>query len=370
MAEFTTTTTYAFKCPACECDRVIKVGQQNGQQRYQCKECNKKFRANGKAKGRRMDADLMGSAIRDFYTGKSYKQIAEGLKEEYDIPEPSKATIYEWVRDYTDEAMEQTADLKAQVGDEWVADEMAVKVGSWQFWNWNVMDKKTRYILASHLSRHRTEKAAVETLEKAKAAAGKEPNTITSDKLRSYGPAIKKVFPKTLYIKSQGITSSLNNNMSERLQGTYRSRIKTMRGLDSLEAGQRYLDGWTITYNHMRGHESLKNDTPGKRAKAKPPFEEWADVVKEGAVAPQLVSAEPRPAGTAQLKADAKPEPRKRESQQRSRTDSASRTPRPAKLPATARPTKASVKSKARTAKQHPYYKLRQKARRAHKGQR
>ena len=32
-----------------------------------------------------MDAEMMGSAIRDFYTGKSYKQIAEGLKEEYDL---------------------------------------------------------------------------------------------------------------------------------------------------------------------------------------------------------------------------------------------------------------------------------------------
>ena len=61
-----------------------------------------------------MDAEMMGSAIRDFYTGKSYKQIAEGLKEEYDIPEPSKATIYEWVRDYTDEAMEQTARLESR----------------------------------------------------------------------------------------------------------------------------------------------------------------------------------------------------------------------------------------------------------------
>ena len=77
-----------------------------------------------------MDAEMMGAAIRDFYTGKSYKQIAEGLKDEYDIPEPSKATIYEWVKDYTDEAKEQTADLKAEVGDEWAADEIAVKV--WQ----------------------------------------------------------------------------------------------------------------------------------------------------------------------------------------------------------------------------------------------
>ena len=72
-----------------------------------------------------MDAELMGSAIRDFYTCQSYKQIAEGLREEYDLEkEPSKATIYEWVRDYTDQAVAEMSDHKAKAGDHWVADEL------------------------------------------------------------------------------------------------------------------------------------------------------------------------------------------------------------------------------------------------------
>ena len=87
MAEFTKTTTYTVTCPNCEADHVIKVGVRNGQQRYRCKDCKKDFRANGKAKGKKMDAEMMGSAIRDYYTGKSYKQIAEGLQEEYDLPQ-------------------------------------------------------------------------------------------------------------------------------------------------------------------------------------------------------------------------------------------------------------------------------------------
>ena len=368
MAKFTESKTYEIHCPACDSARVVKDGFQKGTQRYECKDCRKKFRANGKAQGRRMDEELMGSAIRDFYAGRSYKQIAKDLKEEYDIPEPSKSTIYEWVKDYTDEAMEQTADMKAQVGDEWVSDEIAVKVGSWEYWNWNVLEKKMRYILASHLSRRRTEKAAIETLEKDKAAAGREPNTITSGRLRSYGPAIKKVFPKTLHIKSQGLTSSLNNNMSEQLQGTYRSRIKTMRGLDSLESGQRNLDGWTITCNHMRGLEALKNDTPGKRAKASPPFTEWADVAKGGAVSPQLVSEGTRLADTPQLKPDAKPEPRKKEPSRRSKAESVSRTPCPAKPPTKAKTARAQAMVKGRAARQHQAYKLRQRIRRSQKG--
>ena len=104
MAEFAETTTYTVNCPACESCHVVKIGKQAGQQRYRCRDCNKDFRA----EGRRMDADMVGSAIRDFYSGKSYKQIAEGLHDEYDLPnEPSKATIYEWVREYTDKATGQ-----------------------------------------------------------------------------------------------------------------------------------------------------------------------------------------------------------------------------------------------------------------------
>ena len=103
MVEFKETFTKTVNCPGCGHDRVVKIGFQRGQQRYRCKACKKDFRANGKAPGRQMDAEMMGSAIRDFYSGKCYKQIAEGLKDEYDIPEPSKATVYEWVRDYTDD---------------------------------------------------------------------------------------------------------------------------------------------------------------------------------------------------------------------------------------------------------------------------
>ena len=86
-------------------------------------------------------------------------------------------------------------------------------------------------------------------------------------------------FPDIKHIQSQGIRAEINNNRSERLQGTYRQRVKTLRGLDSLETGQRYLDGWTLTYNLFREHESLGFDTSGKRAKVNPPFAEWEDVV-------------------------------------------------------------------------------------------
>jgi transposase-like protein len=95
MTEFTETitTTKTVNCPACESARVIKAGVQSGEQRYLCRVCNTRFRAGSKALGRRMPADQVGAAIRMFYSGMSYKQIAESMEKMYDIPEPSKATI-------------------------------------------------------------------------------------------------------------------------------------------------------------------------------------------------------------------------------------------------------------------------------------
>ena len=54
----------------------------------------------------------------------SYKQIAENLEKTADMPEPSKATVYEWVRDYSYAAVDAMKDHPAHTNGHWVADEM------------------------------------------------------------------------------------------------------------------------------------------------------------------------------------------------------------------------------------------------------
>ena len=196
---------------------------------------------------------------------------------------------------------------KADVGDSWVADEMMVSVGGEKMWNWNVMDEKTRYILASRLSRERTAGAARKVMDKALAAAKTTPKTIKTDKLRSYSAALRD-HPDIQHVQSQGIRAELNNNLSERLQGTYRARVKTLRGLDSLESGQRYLDGWTLTYNLFREHESIGSRPPGAKAKVDAPFDEWADVVRvDAGEKPEAAAVVKVPKGTASPKVSLEP---------------------------------------------------------------
>lgn len=300
MAEFSTTTTRTINCPDCASDRVVKVGTQSGEQRYLCRACKKKFRASGKAEGRRMTPEQTGAAVRMFYAGMSYKQIAESVRDMWDIPEPSKRTIYEWVQEYTQVALKGMKEHKAHTGGHWVADEMQLKVGGEKYWNWNVMDESTRYLLASHLTKERNAAAARAVMRKAREAADSPPETIKTDRLRSYQSAVKEVFPDAKHIQSDGIRSKdNNNNLSERVQGTFRQRTKTMRGLDSKESGQRYLDGWVLNYNLFREHESLDYKTPGEVAEVNPPYTEWADVARGTAnpkVNPRL--SQPGPART------------------------------------------------------------------------
>ena len=281
MAEYTQKV--SLRCPACGNEHVIKKGKQSGKQRYQCKACSKKFNASGNTPGRRFPPEVTGAAVRMFYAGMSYKRIAEHIEDLYDVKEPSKATIYEWVRDYTREAVDEMADHPAHTSGHWVADEMVVWVGGEKYWNWNIMDSETRYVLASHLSKRRDTRAATAVMRKAKAASEEPPKSIKTDKWRAYDKAIAKVFPDAKHIKSEGLTAELNNNQSERLQGTFRQRTKTLRGLDTQASGQLYLDGWTLDYNLFRKHHSLRNRTPAQAARVDAPYSEWEDVVEHAA---------------------------------------------------------------------------------------
>ena len=152
MVALATTNTLELACPSCDSKGVNKVGMRDGYQRYQCKACKKKFHAKGTAPGKRFPTEQVGTAIQMFYSGMSYKQTAENVAKTYDIRAPSKRTISKWVKEYTQKALDHMQTHKAHVGVQWVVHRMPVEVGGKRYMNWDVMDSKTGYILASHLS--------------------------------------------------------------------------------------------------------------------------------------------------------------------------------------------------------------------------
>ena len=302
MAEYEARQILTIECPRKGCPapkRVIKDGFKNGQQRYECKACGNNFFAEGKALYKQFPADHIGAALDMYYSGMSYKQVAEHMEDNYDVPEPSKGSVHAWVKGYTRLALDYmrgkvgsdgtsaTATgkrIKADVGDEWVADEMVVRVGGRKMWNWNIMDKKTRYILAVRVSPTRNTEDAMVLFEQAKMNAAREPESITTDGLGSYVDAARAVFPKTKHIVSEGIYEPVNNNLSERLQGSFRQRTKTQRGLEMQRTANEYMRGWALDYNHFKDHEAHGGGSPAEAAGVaqQVPWEKWEDIARLG----------------------------------------------------------------------------------------
>ena len=82
------------------------------------------------------------------------------------------------------------------------------------------MDTDTQFLLAAHLSRERTARAAATALALARERAENAPREIKTDGLASYRDAVPRAFPThpVKHVVSKGIRTEINNNLSERLK--------------------------------------------------------------------------------------------------------------------------------------------------------
>lgn len=259
----------------------IKYGTHKGKQIYLHKPSGVRYTDNGATPGRRIPPERVGAALSMFYGGLSLREVKRTFGHVYDSS-PSTATIYEWIEDYTNLAKREMSTLTPNTGDTWVADEVVLKIGGHKYWNWNVMDADSRYLLAARVSPTRGTRDAEAVMRQAlKASGGKPPKYIITDKLASYNDGIEQVFGSdTEHVQSGGIRAKVNNNLSERLQGTIRQREKVMRGLKSQETGQMIMDGWMLHYNYFKPHESLKGKTPAEKAGIDAPLKDWEMVAR------------------------------------------------------------------------------------------
>ncbi len=259
---------------------IIKYGTYKGKQIYLNKDTGIRFTDNGALPGRKVGPEHVGAALAMFYSGLSLAQVRRQVGQIFDDPS-STGSIYEWVVDYTRLAKDALKGHRPVLGDTWVADEMVLKIGGKKYWNWNVMDAKTRFILAMYLSPTRSIRDARVVFSRAAQVAGGPPKRIITDRLASYIDGIERVFgADTKHVQSQGIRAEVNNNLSERLQGTIRARAKVMRGLKRQDTAQLIMDGWMVYYNFFRPHESLRDRTPAEAAHINQPLKNWEDVAR------------------------------------------------------------------------------------------
>jgi putative transposase len=279
-------------CRYCGSNAVVKFGKYKGVQRYWCKVCKRKFKADDTLFHMKTPANQVTSALNMFYEGMSIKAIRRNLQQEYGNM-PSTATIYEWIQKYTQYATDSIEGFKPKkIGDTWIADETVIEIDGKNVWLWDIIDDKTRFLLATRISRSRTTRDAQILYDRAVKTAGKEPEKVITDKLASYLDV--RYGKDTEHIQGKPFAVEDNTQMIERFHETLKQRTKVMRGLKNIETAHDFIHGWLVHYNYLRPHTALDDKTPAEAAGIDYPYKNWADITRHKPSKAVIVEHQPR----------------------------------------------------------------------------
>lgn len=234
-------------------------------QRLECKSCDRKFTIDAEFGKLSANPEILTVVLDLFYKGVSTRKISDHLRQFHKV-EVDHSTVYRWVIKYTERIHEYTTNLQPQTGRIWNSDEMMINVGGKKKWQWNIMDKDSRFMLNSHITDKRFVKDADTHLKKARKQAGKAPDFLFTDGLQSYIKANKKQMYNTNHIRCPSIRSHReNNNVVERYHNTVRERDRVIRSYKSNKTAQTLVDGFNDYYNYIREHQGL-GTTPAQQA--------------------------------------------------------------------------------------------------------
>ncbi len=270
------------KCKWCGSADIIKRGiNEDSVQEYTCNKCRRRFINKDAPYGMRTTVEQIGAALAMYYDGLSLADISRQLDITYHNP-VDRSTVYRWLIRFTTEAITMLDSLKPKVSDTWIADEAAIKFDKDLYWIWDIIDRETRFLLASYLSLNRGTREARILMEQASSRAGKVPKRIITDKLRSYLDGIELAFgADAKHIQSSPFSAENDTNLIERFQGTIKDRTKVLRGFKTVRTATIILKGFLIHYNFFRPHISLANQTPAYVAGIKAPVKNWTELVRK-----------------------------------------------------------------------------------------
>jgi len=262
MAEHkkTIVTEYLIKCRHCGSKDVSKYGSYKTIQYYICKTCNTKFAEIDSYPDMKYPKVYIDRALTYYYGGMSLRGIQSTFRSlmSADIV-PS--TIWRWILKYSRIVNEFTLDLRPKLSEVWIADETMIGIWGQNWWYWDIIDTETRFLVASHLSRTRTELDSTRLFQMARLRSKTRPAAIITDKLGQYNRAFSKVFytrtlaNKVYHLKTEGFTEPTNTNLIERFHGTLKQRTKVMRDLKEQTSARIILDGFVNHYNFFMKHD-------------------------------------------------------------------------------------------------------------------
>jgi putative transposase len=273
-------------CKYCQSEHVNKYGKVKGIQRYFCRDCKRKFVSGDTIPKMQNSTKVIADSLNMHYEGMSLNEIRRNFIQQ-DSNYVSKVTPYNWEKRFSQLAEKEANKYTPKVGDNWIADETVVHNNfggkKKRLWLIDIIDKDTRFLLATKLSHNRNTHDITLAMKEAKDKAGKSPKRILTDGWKGYIDGIESVFgSETRHEQSTPFVNKEDStNVVERVQGTLKERTKVMRGLKTFESMNDFLKGWVIHYNFFRPHLSLQDKTPAQMAGIKFPYANWKELIEK-----------------------------------------------------------------------------------------
>jgi putative transposase len=258
-------------CQHCDSSRIVKRGVRRNRrgltQIYWCKACDRRFVVDLGFSRMKASPQIITASLDLYFKGVSLRKITDHIKQFYNL-KVNCSTILRWVQRYTELMERYASDLVPRISEKWHADETVENVNGKNRWLWNLMDSESRFLIASRLTKGRTDVDArnlfLDGLDRAK----KAPATIVTDGLASYANAFNETFryKGTKHIRKPRFIDLANNNAIERLHSSMRERTKVMRGFDTDPTASQTMQGYRLYYNFIRPHMALDGQTPAQAA--------------------------------------------------------------------------------------------------------
>ena len=196
-------------------------------------------------RGHRFPPEIISHAVRLYRRFCLSSRDVEDLLAERGVT-VSYETIRHWCRKFGTRYARRLKRRERRLGDTWYLDELFVHIQGQRQYLWRAVDQDGDVI--DILVRSRCDQRAAERFfRRLLKGQGAEPRRLVTDKLRSYGAALRNTMPSVVHD-----TSRYANNRAEVSHQPTRQRERQMRRFKSPEHAQRFLSVQGIVQNLFR----------------------------------------------------------------------------------------------------------------------
>ncbi len=199
----------------------------------------------------------------------SYRDIEElmaqrGVRVSYE-------SIRQWCLKFGQTIADELRRRRPRPGDEWHLDEVYLKINGRTHYLWRAVDQQG-VVLDVLVQSRRNKQAAIRFLRRLLTGMHYAPRVIVTDKLKSYGAAIKELKLEVDHRQHKGL-----NNRAENSHQPTRQRERAMRRFKSPEQAQRFLAPFGLICGHFRlGRHRLKAERYRQEMAYR--FQTWREV--------------------------------------------------------------------------------------------